>query len=789
MTASRAWIVGFVVVASCTYDASKLKPPATASADGAADQRLGSSDGMLGTGGAGDAPVTSLTDAGQRDAAGGGGAGGYGGAGGAGGMAGVGGTVGRDAPGVGDANRSGGAGGGSTSVNPPLAARQVDLLVMIDNSPSMAPKVNKMNQQFTKLIAALKNPSDGTLPDLRVAIIDSDLGTAGAYQSGSCGPKTLPDGGNSSYGDLGRFQMLTTPSACTFNAGAQFLEYKSGAPLSYSGDINMVFACLATNLGTMGCGVEHQLQAFEFALAAKGVGNEAQQQAFLRGDALLGLVFLTDEDDCSAATNDGMFGDKPELRTESASLRCATRAHMCGGRNLTEGAPGYPTTASFETAFSDCKARTDDCPNQTDGNAATDTSVPTTCSPLKSVRRLATEIKALKRDPANQIVVAGIFGWPLDDAAMASAKYKVAPIPNPNTADVQHMTVYDYWPVCYDSDHQPTAPDTVTGFDTAAAMWGATGGLRESAFIDEFGANGLRFSICQRDFTATMAAIGNAIAQKLPAGGGSGGAGGAGGTGGIRGVGGTTGTGGIAGRGGAGGSGGVAGSGGRGGSGGGAGSGGRGGSGGTTVASTKNTGNTVNFDIKGKASGAMTGYGWVMLGKLDSITDPTCGPSKTPITASAACASDPNWSGTGLCITGGCPALPASPTSTDYADNFGVVVGVNAGDAGGTGDPSLVLGQTFTSITITATGLPTTEVRAQIHKKGDSDSNLYCMKFTSGTAMDLTRFATDCYNTAPTGLFKAADIPNIDKVSLEAVSVSGTAVTVTNMCMTGITFK
>jgi len=54
--------------------------------------------------------------------------------------------------------------------------------------------------------------------------------------------------------------------------------------------------------------------------------------------------------------------------------------------------------------------------------------------------------------------------------------------------------------------------------------------------------------------------------------------------------------------------------------------------------------------------------------------------------------------------------------------------------------------------------------------------------------MDLAKFATDCYNTAPTGLFPAASIPNIDKVSLEAVSAS-TAVTVTSMCMTGITFK
>ena len=122
--------------------------------------------------------------------------------------------------------------------------RLLDLVFMIDNSPSMAPKVVKMNAQFPKLIAELKDPSDNTLPDLRVAVINSDLGTGNQYQSGSCGPKTLADGTTSPYGDLGRFQMLTSPTACTFNAGALFLEYKAGQPLNYpaNADINTVFA-------------------------------------------------------------------------------------------------------------------------------------------------------------------------------------------------------------------------------------------------------------------------------------------------------------------------------------------------------------------------------------------------------------------------------------------------------------------------------------------------------------------------------------------------------------------
>ena len=401
--------------------------------------------------------------------------------------------------------------------------RLLDLVFMVDNSPSMAPKVAKMNAQFPKLIAALKDPSDGNLPDLRVAVIDSDLGTGNAYGAGSsCGPKTLADGTVSPYGDLGRFQMLNAPTACTFNAGDLFLEYKTGTPLNYTGDINTVFTCLAGNLGTLGCGEEHQLQAYEFALVVKGLGNETQQNAFLRGNAYLGLVFLTDEDDCSAAQMDGLFGGSdrhPDLNGESASLRCATRGHMCEGKNLTNmDPPNYPTTGSYSHPFSDCQARTDECA------AGTDTTGATSCTPLHSVHTMANEIKALKSDPDNQILVAGIFGWPLGDPTsqafkdnMAAATYKIAPIPNPNIADTQHPTIFDYWPVCYDPDNKPGAHvDSATGFDATAAGIGATGGLRESAFIDEFGTtNGLKFSICEKDFSTSMKVIGDAIAKKL----------------------------------------------------------------------------------------------------------------------------------------------------------------------------------------------------------------------------------------------------------------------------------
>jgi hypothetical protein len=74
-----------------------------------------------------------------------------------------------------------------------------------------------------------------------------------------------------------------------------------------------------------------------------------------------------------------------------------------------------------------------------------------------------------------------------------------------------HPQVYDYWPVCYDPNHMPKS----SGFDADAWGWGAQGGLRMSAFIDEFGANGRKYSICEPDFSAAMTGIGAAVANKM----------------------------------------------------------------------------------------------------------------------------------------------------------------------------------------------------------------------------------------------------------------------------------
>ena len=194
-----------------------------------------------------------------------------------------------------------------------------------------------------------------------------------------------------------------------------------------------------------------------------------------------------------------------------------------------------------------------------------------------------------------------------------------------------------------------------------------------------------------------------------------------------------------------------------------------------------NGGKTVTFSAD-KGLGAMTGYGFVALGTADTISSPTCGASLTPITNAVPCAANPNWSSTtALCVTGAIPPLAA--TNPDYTGNWGLQVGLNSTDPAGNG-----LGQSLTSVTITVTGSPTAGLRAIVHRKGDAVGTTYCAMLTSGTAIAFTSFITDCYATAPAGTkLTATDVPNIDQVSIQ-VSSTTTAITVTNLCITGITF-
>ena len=198
----------------------------------------------------------------------------------------------------------------------------------------------------------------------------------------------------------------------------------------------------------------------------------------------------------------------------------------------------------------------------------------------------------------------------------------------------------------------------------------------------------------------------------------------------------------------------------------------------TTAHVTVVTSGFVTFS-SGRAQGVMSGLGWVALGALDSITDPTCG--GTPITKAAPCLTSTSWNVTdALCITGTIPALPANPMQSDYDANLGLQIGVNIN-----ADDSQAIGQTFSTIAVVVSGSPTAGLRVDLHRQGDPGGTTYCAANT-GAAMNLTSFNTKCWDGSGTA-FTAADAPLIDRVGVQVPSTKA-AVTVTNLCINSVTF-
>ncbi|MGA7744510.1 MAG: hypothetical protein WCE40_22000, partial [Polyangia bacterium] len=350
-----------------------------------------------------------------------------------------------------------------------LVSREVDILFMIDNSPSMDPKQQALAANFPKMIQVLQNLPDpldpsGTavsLPDVHIGVISSDMGAGSDNIGGNCsrvlGDRGLLWGndpnnliasvapGNTLYSTApGQISTYPTPNGCGLNSGARWISDVAnangvGRAQNYTGQLTDVFTCLAQSVGIAGCGYEHQLQSIQVALNPQQVNCNAQGNnctdinmenvGFLRPEAYLAIVLITDEDDCSAPVadvaqngnnNDGMFLTRPP--GETASLKCAARGHLCGGQPI----PGYdpvngftpqnpaptpnvgPGTGAlgFMHPFSDCTDK-----EQLDRN-----NLDSTYLPLIDVRDIIDSVNGVKGNPQTQILVSGIFGWPPDTA-------------------------------------------------------------------------------------------------------------------------------------------------------------------------------------------------------------------------------------------------------------------------------------------------------------------------------------------------------------------------------------
>jgi hypothetical protein len=202
----------------------------------------------------------------------------------------------------------------------------VDILVVVDNSMSMAEEQANLAANFPLLIQSLLNPpdSDGdTLPDheplrdLHIGVVSTDMGTGG-YSVETCSDPI--------DGDNGELQHSPNPSVSGCEAAyPTYLSYAGEEPdITEIDRLATGFGCIAT-LGIDGCGFEQQLKAAAKALIDHRDGVNA---GFLRPDSILFVLFMTDEEDCSVAPgNEGIF-DTLDSSLGHLNLRCFHHPYM-----------------------------------------------------------------------------------------------------------------------------------------------------------------------------------------------------------------------------------------------------------------------------------------------------------------------------------------------------------------------------------------------------------------------------------------------------------------------------
>ncbi len=331
-------------------------------------------------------------------------------------------------------------------------ARDVDILFMIDNSGSMAEEQANLRKNFPVFIDELKK-IEGGLPNIHVAVVSSDVGAGGFQILNNPACNRADDGVPVGGGDRGRFQVK--PS-CGLEPGAHFIKSSNlGTQNNFADTTSLqeVFSCVA-DLGKEGCGFEHQLQSVAVALS----GTNQQNAGFLRPDAYLAIILITDEDDCSADPKSDLFVDPQFPVPQAGSLRCNLVGHVCNG--------AAPLATPFQTPMSNCTA-------SPDGGGR-----------LISVQKLVAQIKSLKRDPSKQIVISAITGMP---AAGASPAYGF------------EMTKQ------FGQDFLDVSPVCSASGGTAAPS------LRLQEFVRAFGTNGTLDSICSDDFSGALSRIAEAL--------------------------------------------------------------------------------------------------------------------------------------------------------------------------------------------------------------------------------------------------------------------------------------
>lgn len=203
-------------------------------------------------------------------------------------------------------------------------ARDLDILYVFDNSADRG-TYDRMASQLDVMQTRL-GEIDGQMPNLHIGLVTTDLGTRGTMDSAPR-PPVLNCAGDGNNGRLVGFQAGVPAEGYLEDlrgpGGTRVRNFGFGAPDDLKVQLQRLTNPPAGTANT-GCEFEQPLEAMRRAL------DPDTNPGFIRTGALLSIVFLTNEDDCSLAR--GALLDPADASLGPlSSFRCTEQGVICDG--------------------------------------------------------------------------------------------------------------------------------------------------------------------------------------------------------------------------------------------------------------------------------------------------------------------------------------------------------------------------------------------------------------------------------------------------------------------------
>ncbi|MBX7082161.1 MAG: VWA domain-containing protein [Nannocystaceae bacterium] len=400
--------------------------------------------------------------------------------------------------------------------------KDVDILFVIDNSGSMGEEQGLLAANFPAFIGVLEDPM--VKANYRIGVTTTDNGNpwcgsttpeAGKLQLSSCRGRTgqFVFNGNppanateAACTDVCVFDEITTTETVTEFDGVPkerpWLENIEGKTnLAEQTDLNgdtrvptttEAFQCFGPQ-GIAGCGFESHLESMYKAFL-RANKNDEEQYGFLRSNAILSVVFITDEVDCSynnkyqsiflPASMGGdptVFWSDPTASAPTSAVCWRAGVHCDGG-----GTP-YDSCESVNKGVDGTEGVDDD---------------EAVLHPVKRYTDFVQELENNKQmiTPGQEVLIAAITGVP-----QGYEKHD-AEITYSNSPDPVEQGDFGIGAGCTYDDGDPMTPVST-----------ARPPVREREFAEAFevGSDRNLYSICQESFSSALGAIADTIRTQI----------------------------------------------------------------------------------------------------------------------------------------------------------------------------------------------------------------------------------------------------------------------------------